>query len=469
MATITITHSRAEGTLIEGSVKGDGVWEVVRQHRFRPSRMVGLYLPHSRDREADTWRINRAKAALEEAGHTVTVEIDEETRRTFAEAEADRVERAADRADRFSGYADNAARSSDARRKKADDISRRFEFGQPILVGHHSERRARRDQERIYDNMHRSFEDADRAGHFQNRADAAERYEEHRNNPYRTMRRLEKLRAELRAEQRRHGCADGTEHPVSDRHAREVRDLTEEIEYWEELIAKAEADGVKIWRPDDFAPGDFALLRGDWYQVARVNPKTLSIAWNLRLVPTPVMTLEDATDEDGRVGTHTADYSDVRARCPEEAMRDCLADGKVPGTRSARAASAAAPAEDIRRAQAEAKKARPKVKKKRSDPKIPKRLQVRCKVGDGEATLTWLNGNSQPHPDHEPETLTAPEGEKYRRATWSRNLRAQVDELLAERGYVRTGEFMPRQGGAGVVTIEPAPAKGGEPKQMELS
>lgn len=470
MATITITHSREDGTLISDSVKGDGVWEIVKNHGFRSFRSIGaLGIPRSRDKEADTWRINNAKRALEAAGHTVNVEIDEEKRRTFAEAEADRVERAEGRAERYEGYADNAASSSNARRAKADAISRRFEFGQPILVGHHSEGKARRDAARIDTNMRKSFEDADRAGHFQHRADAAAAYEEHRNDPYRTLRRLEKLRAELRVIERRNGGPAADDDQPTDRDGRIMRDLREEIAHWEEVVAQAEADGVKIWGPNDFAPGDFVRTLSSWYQVARVNPKTLSIAWNLRLAPKQVMSLEDATFDDGRVGTFTVDYTKVRSRCPEKAMAAFLADGKVPGTRSAGEASAAAPAEDIRRAQAEAKKARPKTPKKRSDPKIPKRVQVECELSASEATLTWLNGNSQPHPGHKPETITAPEGEKYHRATWSRNLMKQVDELLAERGYALAGDWKPRQGWATVAAIVPAPAKSDEPVQEELS
>ncbi|QKW06961.1 DUF3560 domain-containing protein [Streptomyces sp. NA04227] len=468
MATITITHSRLEGTLITDSVRGDGVWEVVKNHGFRPFPSIGaLGIPRSRDNEADTWRIKNATRALEAAGHTVNVEIDEGTRRTFAEAEADRVERAEGRTERYEGYADNAASSSNARRARADDISRRFEFGQPILVGHHSEGKARRDAARIDTNMRKSFEDADRASHWQHRADAAAAYEQHRNDPYRTLRRLENLRAGLRVIERRNGGAADDEQPT-DRDGRIMRDLREEITHWEEVVAKAEANGVKIWRPDDFAPGDFVRTTSSWYQVARVNPKSLSIAWNLRLAPKQVMSLEDATFDGGRVGTFTVDYTNVRARCPEKAMAAFLADGKVPGTKSAGEASAQAPAEDIRRAQVEAKKARPKTPKKRSDPKIPKRVQIECELSASEATLTWLNGNSQPHPGHKPETITAPEGEKYHRATWSRNLMKQVDELLADRGYERTGKWKHRRGRGEVAAIVPAPAKG-EPKQEEMS
>ncbi|MGC5412048.1 DUF3560 domain-containing protein, partial [Streptomyces sp. DT225] len=63
MATIKITHNREEGTLLNGSRKGDGVYEIVRTHGFRYSRNVGIYISRSQDREAQHWRINGAAYA----------------------------------------------------------------------------------------------------------------------------------------------------------------------------------------------------------------------------------------------------------------------------------------------------------------------------------------------------------------------------------------------------------------------
>ncbi|MFD4320568.1 DUF3560 domain-containing protein [Streptomyces sp. NPDC058548] len=452
--TITITHTRADGTILTGSRKGDGVFEIVRNHGFWFSRLVdGLYIRRSQDKEADMWRINRAADALRAAGHEVETQVDEDTRRTFAEAEAEREERAEDRAERFGDRAGRAVASADARRARADDISRRFEFGQPILIGHHSEGPARRDAERIDQHMRKSFEERDRAGYWANRSQAAEHYAAYRKDPARTLRRLEKLGADLRAQQRHHAEAVAKGYDSADRHARLIRDLEEEIAYWNELIEKAKAEGYKVWGPDDFAPRDFVLMRGSWYQVARVNPKTLSIAWNLRLAPKKVMTLEDATYDGGRIGTHTSDYTEVRARCPEAAMLAFLADGKVPGATSAGQASEAAPASAIRAAQA----AKPRTRK-RSDPKVPKRIRVECRWGATEATLTWLNGRGQAHKDFEPVTITAPEGTKYNESVHTQALRREITKVLAGRGFTYgSGNW---KGGAAegiVIPIEPAP------------
>src|SRR5690348_14788034 len=59
------------------------------------------------------------------------------------------VERAESRADRFAAYSD--ARQADAEQARAavSAIADQIPLGQPILVGHHSEARARRDAERI--------------------------------------------------------------------------------------------------------------------------------------------------------------------------------------------------------------------------------------------------------------------------------------------------------------------------------
>lgn len=461
-STIAITHTRADGTILTGSRKGDGIFEIVRNHNFWFSRNVdGLYIRRSQDKEADRWRINTAAEALRAAGHEVTVEIDEDTRRSFEEAEAAREERAEDRAERFSDRAGRAVASADARRATADQISKRFEFGQPILVGHHSEGRARRDAARIDTNMRKSFEERDRAGYWSDRTRAAENYAQHRKDPYRTLRRLKRLGADLRVQERHHAEAVEKGYSSVDRHARLILDLKEEIAHWEKLVEQAKEEGVKVWGPGDFAPGDFVRYGSSWYQVARVNPQTLSIAWNLRLPPKRVMSLVDATFDGGRVGTHPADYTQVRARCPEEAMRAFLADGKVPGTKSAGEASEAAPAGPIREAQAAAKKSAPK---KRTDPKIPKRVKVECRWDATEATLTWLNGLNQPHKAHQPVTITAPDGVKFTDSVWSKPLLAEVDAVLAAAGFAYSGSGWSGGPGRGVVRgIEPAPAVEPEP------
>lgn len=68
-----------------------------------------------------------------------------------------------------------AAQRSDARFDAVHRLADSIPLGQPILVGHHSERRARRDVERIHDGMSKACELADLAQHHVGKAAGLER------------------------------------------------------------------------------------------------------------------------------------------------------------------------------------------------------------------------------------------------------------------------------------------------------
>ncbi|MFI2301984.1 DUF3560 domain-containing protein [Actinacidiphila glaucinigra] len=190
MADITITHTRADGTLVDGSSKGDGVYQLMSPHGFRYSRNLGqIYLPRSRDQRAQSWRIDAARAALEAAGHTVAVEIDEDKRRSFAEAEEERNDQAVDRSLRYGARAGRAQATSDAQWEQGRRIGHVLQ-GEPIKVGHHSEGRHRRDLERMDTLARKSMEGQRTAEYLAGRSEAAAHFQEHRENPPRTLRRI---------------------------------------------------------------------------------------------------------------------------------------------------------------------------------------------------------------------------------------------------------------------------------------
>ncbi|MFJ5142654.1 DUF3560 domain-containing protein [Streptomyces sp. NPDC088707] len=284
-AGIVLRHTRAGGALAEGTARGDGSAEILRGRRFRWSRNLGCwYLPHSRDKAADRFTLNALAEALREAGHTVHVTVREDIARGFSEAEAEREERAADRAERFSDRADLAAGASTAAFAEARRIGSAIPFGQPILVGHHSEKRHRAALDRIDNNMRKGIDEGDRAEHWASRADAAARYEQHRKDPGRTLRRLKELEATLRglekllAGESAFGSSWDITKPenvaeLTRRHA----ETADEMAHWREIIAKAEAEGVKLWSRADFTKGDYARSRGRWYEVLRVNGASLTV------------------------------------------------------------------------------------------------------------------------------------------------------------------------------------------------
>jgi Domain of unknown function (DUF3560) len=344
MTTITITHRDADGTLIEGSRKGDGAYETLLglrdNWRYFPSmRQIGL--GQSRDKTVQQWKIDRAADALRAAGFDVTVNVDEGESRPFAEIEAERYERAEERADRFEGYAENASARSDAAYAGVRRIADGIPFGQPILVGHHSEGRARRDQERMHNGMRKSIAEADKADYLAGRAAAAESYREHREDVPRTLRRIEKLEADARGIQR---ALDGRLDYVSDgkgghkltlvkpgddhREQLEHRAdrLAGELAYWREHVAAREAEGVKVWSRADFAKGDFAHGRWGWAEVLRVNAKSVTIPWGSNAVHLPVVTRDNVTTAVGGPGwTEKVTYDDVRGRKSAAEMTAALA------------------------------------------------------------------------------------------------------------------------------------------------
>ncbi|MDJ0380837.1 DUF3560 domain-containing protein [Streptomyces sp. G-G2] len=328
--TIEITHTRRAGTLIEGTSRGDGSAEILRlreygrtqRQPFRWSRNLDCwYLPHSRDHATYTPSLELLAQRLRGAGFEVTLTIDNADRRSFSEAEEEREEKAEGRAERFGGYADTAARTSEAAWKSSHEISERFAFGQPTLVGHHSEGRARRDHARMDNAMRKSISERDRAQHWANREEAAANYERFRKDPGRTLRRLDKLRADLRAVekwQRGESAKGFSRSPADPELEIEHQELTEEIEHWEAVIKDAEARGFKVWSKADFKRGDFVLYRGTWYEVLRVNPKSVTIphihnGTGKRIVR--------ATGNQHDDWTWTAPYDDVSGRKSADEMQ----------------------------------------------------------------------------------------------------------------------------------------------------
>lgn len=72
-------------------------------------------------------------------------------------------------------WAESRDKKSDAAHARVHEIADGIPFGQPILVGHHSERRARRDQERMDAGMRASIDNSRAADDHRSKADGIER------------------------------------------------------------------------------------------------------------------------------------------------------------------------------------------------------------------------------------------------------------------------------------------------------
>jgi hypothetical protein len=75
-------------------------------------------------------------------------------------------------------------------------------MGQPILVGHHSERKARKDKERMHSAQRKAIDNQEAAGYWLYKAEGVEAHANYKNDPKVRARRIDTLLAELRDLQR---------------------------------------------------------------------------------------------------------------------------------------------------------------------------------------------------------------------------------------------------------------------------
>lgn len=111
-------------------------------------------------------------------------------------------ERAEAKAARYEELAQKRANDFNAFRRASDDLSRAFEGGQPILVGHHSERKARKTQERMHNYERKAAKAWSAIDYWNYKADGAEYHANMKNSPGVRSRRIKTLLAELRDLQR---------------------------------------------------------------------------------------------------------------------------------------------------------------------------------------------------------------------------------------------------------------------------
>ena len=111
-------------------------------------------------------------------------------------------ERAAIKAERLEGYAQKRFNDSDRFARTARAISERFADGQPILIGHHSERKARKDQERSNNAMHNAVKANSTGNYWLYRATSLEHHVNRKQSDRTRANRIKTLLADLRDTQR---------------------------------------------------------------------------------------------------------------------------------------------------------------------------------------------------------------------------------------------------------------------------
>lgn len=108
------------------------------------------------------------------------------------------IDRAEERAERFGEYQVKRTADAEAAREAVARIADNIPLGQPILVGHHSERHARKDAERIENGMRKAVKMWRTAQYWEDRARGAIRHAKYKERPDVRARRIKGLEAEVR-------------------------------------------------------------------------------------------------------------------------------------------------------------------------------------------------------------------------------------------------------------------------------
>lgn len=138
---------------------------------------------------APMWTPSRADLAVELCG-----EIGDEDKSL--------VDRAEERAERFGDYSDKRTDEAHRAHEHVKSIADNIPLGQPILVGHHSEKHARRDAEKIENGMRRAVQLWDTAKYWTQRAAGAVRAAKYKERPDVRARRIKGLEADKHRHER---------------------------------------------------------------------------------------------------------------------------------------------------------------------------------------------------------------------------------------------------------------------------
>lgn len=154
-----------------------------------------IYAPKQELFVAPAWTPAREDLLIELCG-----EIDDE--------DTSLVDRAEQRAERFETYSEHRANDADRAHKAVESLTDGIPLGQPILIGHHSEKHARRDAERIEKGMQKAVKMWEQSKYWESRAKGAIRAAKYKERPAVRARRIKGLEADKRKQERNKADAE---------------------------------------------------------------------------------------------------------------------------------------------------------------------------------------------------------------------------------------------------------------------
>lgn len=232
---------------------------------------------------------------------------------SYSEVVQERKETLERKSERFSTFAHNAEKSAEEHWKKSDLSF--IPMGQPILMGHHSQRSHERAIERSNVHSHKSIEESKRAQKWDHRARTAETllHKMEESKPYMSG-KMEEANKDIRLWKRRIEKSDifiriyedkgvvpdliasacgftpsaiESARQDNERAKRELPQAIEKRDYW-----KAKLDSIGgLFDPSTVKKGDFIKTTHGTFPVKSINKKTITVSNWLPGVPDSKMSL----------------------------------------------------------------------------------------------------------------------------------------------------------------------------------
>jgi hypothetical protein len=275
---IVVDHT-GDGTLVRGTSRDDkDVIHSLKAAGFKWSRNLDAwYLPRTWGEATRDLRVKQLERAL---GDKITVQRGERTKSGTAEDwVAARIERGEARAEELEARAERHSNEADALMARSDAHVAGIPFGQPILVGHHSERRHRNAIDKSWRDLGKAVEAGKQAQEDSRAAESARYNAENHDHPVRISRRLIRNETELRKLDR--ALASKRVQPMTlamtewvERITAMRTDLAATIERDKRVLAES---GNQAFSKDTVKVGDIVTIRGREHLVDKANRTTVQI------------------------------------------------------------------------------------------------------------------------------------------------------------------------------------------------
>lgn len=189
------------------------------------------------------------------------------------------VDRLEAKGERFGTFSENAEKRSDAAFNASRNATAGIEFGQPILVGHHSEGAHRRALKRSDNAMRKAVDESRKAEYWKNRAQSALARAKKREMPSVVFRRIKELEANERKFERELARENEskTPHPASVWHWERWLWFTRGRLAYERALFQEVKGEEALPTIAELEKGGAVRFGATYYPIIRVNRKTVTV------------------------------------------------------------------------------------------------------------------------------------------------------------------------------------------------